>query len=129
MSARWRLGDRQGGGLCRCINAVALSSYVCRGRDFKLARRPVDDVRSYTYSVLQTGGNPMKKCGDISVSDSTSCPFAKNVREAYFSVPGDSVEVEVHGPVTGKDYGMACVKAGNTVTCRGGNAAVVKLAA
>jgi hypothetical protein len=71
----------------------------------------------------------MKKCDDISVSDSTSCPFAKNVREAYFSVPGDSVEIEVHSPATGKDYVMACVKTGDTVTCRGGNAAVVKFAA
>lgn len=71
----------------------------------------------------------MKACDDIQVSDSTSCPFAKNVREAYFSVPGDSVEVEVHSPVTGKDYVMACVKSGTSVTCRGGNAAVVTFAA
>jgi len=70
----------------------------------------------------------MKKCGDISVSDSTSCPFAKNVREAYFSIPGDSVEIEAHSPATGKDFVMACVRTGNTVTCRGGNAAVVKFA-
>ncbi len=72
----------------------------------------------------------MKDCADgIRASDSTSCPFAKNVREAYFSVPGDSVEVDVHSPVTGKTYTMACVRTGDTVTCRGGNRAVVKFAA
>jgi hypothetical protein len=49
-----------------------------------------------------------------SPSATTSCPFAQNVRDAYFSVPGDSVEVEVHSPVTGKDYVMACVKSGDT---------------
>jgi hypothetical protein len=26
----------------------------------------------------------------------TSCPFAKNVRDRYFAVPGDSVEIDVY---------------------------------
>jgi hypothetical protein len=65
-------------------------------------------------------------CGDgVFAGPNTSCPFAKNVRDAYFSVPGDSVEVDAYSPVTGKTYRMNCVKTGDTVTCRGGNEAVV----
>jgi len=70
-----------------------------------------------------------KDCGDgLSVSPTTSCPFAHNVREKYFSVPGDSVEIDVFSPVTGKTYTMACVRTGDSVTGRGGNAAVVTFA-
>ena len=67
-----------------------------------------------------------KDCGDgVFAGPNTSCPFAQNVRDGYFAVPGDSVEIEVHSPVTGKTYTMACVKSGRRVTCRGGNDAVV----
>ena len=67
-----------------------------------------------------------KNCGDgVFAGDKTSCPFARNVRDEYFNVPGDSVEIDVHSPVTGKTYRMACVKTGDKVTCRGGNEAVV----
>ncbi len=69
----------------------------------------------------------MKDCNDgILAGPSTSCPFAQNVRAAYFDVPGDSVEIDVHSPVTGKTYTMACVRTGDSVTCRGGNQAVVQ---
>ena len=72
----------------------------------------------------------MKDCGDgVSAGPATSCPFAKNVRDEYFAVPGDSVEIDVHSPVTGKTYTMSCVRAGDSVTCRGGNQAVVKFPA
>ena len=69
----------------------------------------------------------LKDCGDDTwAGPTTSCPFAKNVREKYFSVPGDSVEIDVYSPVTDKTYTMACVRTGDHVTCRGGNAAVVR---
>ena len=69
----------------------------------------------------------MKDCGGgVSAGDKTSCPFAQNVREEYFAVPGDSVEIDVYSPVTGQTYTMNCVRSGNGVTCRGGNQAVVK---
>lgn len=69
-------------------------------------------------------------CGDgVFAGPNTSCPFAKNVREGYFAVPGDSVEIEVFSPVTGQTYEMACVKTGDKVTCRGGNNAVVTFTA
>lgn len=64
--------------------------------------------------------------GGVFAGPKTSCPFAKNVREKYFAVPGDSVEIDVHSPVTGKTYTMNCVRTGDSVTCRGGNEALVK---
>jgi hypothetical protein len=67
-----------------------------------------------------------KDCGDgVFVGPNTSCPFAVNVRDAYFAAQADSVEIEAYSPVTGKTYRMNCVKTGDTVSCRGGNEAVV----
>jgi peptidoglycan hydrolase-like protein with peptidoglycan-binding domain len=67
-----------------------------------------------------------KECGDgIYVNSSTSCEFARNVREEYFAVPGESVEIRVYSPITKQTYTMACVKTDNRVTCRGGNNAEV----
>jgi hypothetical protein len=65
-------------------------------------------------------------CGDGVFARSASCPFATNVRDKYFSVPGDSVEIAVYSPVTNKTYTMGCVRTGDKVTCRGGNEAVVR---
>lgn len=63
-------------------------------------------------------------CGDgLSVNSVTSCPFARNVREAYQNSGGDSV-IEVFSPVTGRSYTMSCTS-GVPVVCRGGNGAVV----
>jgi hypothetical protein len=67
-------------------------------------------------------------CGEsvLAGQPHTSCQFAKNVHQKYVSVPGDSVEIDVYSPVTGQTYAMACVRSGDTVTCRGGNEAVVR---
>lgn len=74
---------------------------------------------------VQNSGE-MKGCGDgIWAGPTTSCEFARNVKSTYFSVPGDSIEIDVFSPVTAKTYTMACVRTGDQVTCRGGNAAVV----
>jgi peptidoglycan hydrolase-like protein with peptidoglycan-binding domain len=73
---------------------------------------------------VQVGGE--KNCGgNVFARSSTSCEFAQNVREKYFAVPGDSVEIDVFSPVTKQTYTMACVRTGDQVTCRGGNNAVV----
>ncbi len=75
---------------------------------------------------LSTEGGGDKNCGDgLWVSSTTSCPFAQNVRAKYFSVPEDSVEIDVFSPTTGQTYTMSCVRTENRVTCRGGNNAVV----
>lgn len=79
--------------------------------------------------LLPLGGSAVAQagaCGDgVFAGPNTSCPFARNVRDAYFAVPGDSVEIDAYSPITGKTYRMNCVKTGDTVTCRGGNEAVV----
>jgi peptidoglycan hydrolase-like protein with peptidoglycan-binding domain len=75
---------------------------------------------------LTVQGDGQKDCGGgVFAGSSTSCEFAQNVREKYFSVPGDSVEIDVYSPVTKQSYTMACVRTGDWVTCRGGNNAVV----
>jgi hypothetical protein len=83
--------------------------------------------------LLPLGGSALARqgaCGDgVFAGPSTSCPFAKNVHNAYFAVPGDSVEVNAYSPATGKIYRMNCVKTGAAVTCRGGNEAVVTFSA
>jgi hypothetical protein len=63
-------------------------------------------------------------CGDgLSVGPNTSCPFAQNVRDAYFSSGGGST-VSAGSPVTGQVYTMNCT-AGSPHVCRGGNNASV----
>jgi peptidoglycan hydrolase-like protein with peptidoglycan-binding domain len=74
----------------------------------------------------QEGDGDQTGCGGgVFAGPNTSCEFAHNVRDTYFSVPGDSVEIDVFSPVTKKTYTMACVRSGDWVTCRGGNNAVV----
>jgi peptidoglycan hydrolase-like protein with peptidoglycan-binding domain len=74
----------------------------------------------------QQGDGDQKNCGGgVFAGSRTSCEFAHNVRDKYFSVPGDSVEIDVFSPVTKQTYTMACVRTGDRVTCRGGNNAVV----
>ena len=65
-------------------------------------------------------------CGDGVFAQSASCSFALNVHDEYMSVPEDSVQVSAFSPVTAKTYTMACVHGNDGVTCRGGNAAVVR---
>jgi peptidoglycan hydrolase-like protein with peptidoglycan-binding domain len=78
------------------------------------------------FTTQHGGGGDQKDCGSgLYVSSSTSCEFANNVREKYYSVPGDSVEIDVYSPVTNQTYTMACVRTDNRVTCRGGKNAVV----
>jgi hypothetical protein len=100
-------------------------------REFqRRAGLPVDGVAGYStlakLAEFSTEQNGDQDCGEgVYAGPNTSCQFAKNVREKYFSVPGDSVEIDVYSPVTGKTYTMSCIKTGNRVTCRGRNQAVV----
>ncbi|BBY62186.1 hypothetical protein [Mycolicibacterium helvum] len=61
-------------------------------------------------------------------SSETSCAFAANVNNAYWSQPnhGGSVRVWAFSPVTGQAYLMTC-SGQRVVTCSGGNNAVVYL--
>lgn len=74
---------------------------------------------------VQRDGDLRSCGGGVRAGTNTSCEFARNVRDEYFSVPGDSVQIDVYSPATNQTYTMACVREGDLVTCRGGNNAVV----
>ncbi|MEB3052346.1 hypothetical protein KV112_21880 [Mycolicibacter sp. MYC123] len=58
-------------------------------------------------------------------TDSTSCPFVENVRDAFNNAGGQvPTVVEAYSPVTGKHYQMSCAME-QVITCRGGVNAVV----
>lgn len=70
------------------------------------------------------GSAGASSCGDgVSVNSVTSCPFGRNVREAYEESGGAST-VEVYSPVTGETYTMRC-SSGMPTVCTGGNGAAV----
>ena len=65
-------------------------------------------------------------CGDgLHAGPNTSCPFARNVRDAYDAAPGTTATVRVFSPVTRQTYTMSCAAAGSGVTCSGANNASV----
>lgn len=65
-------------------------------------------------------------CGDgLAVNSVTTCPFARNVRDAYQGTNGSNV-IDVYSPVTKRYYTMTCAD-GLPVVCRGGNGAVVTI--
>lgn len=62
--------------------------------------------------------------GELEVNSYTTCPFAENVRDAYFSeVVSGSGYVEAWSPVTEEFYAMSC--SGSPHECTGGNNAAV----
>lgn len=62
--------------------------------------------------------------GELEVNSYTTCPFAENVREAYFAEVGSgSGYVEAWSPVTDQFYTMSC--SGSPHECTGGNEAAV----
>lgn len=74
-------------------------------------------------------GNPFtngRDCGSgVYAGPNTSCEFAFNVRDAYWSQPGAVTTVRVYSPVTNNVYTMNCAPSGWGVTCTGGNNASV----
>ncbi len=73
-----------------------------------------------------TGGSGGSSCGgELSVGANTTCAFAENVENDYFSDIGSgSGSVVSYSPVTGKLYTMYCT-AGEPHECTGGNNASV----
>jgi hypothetical protein len=67
----------------------------------------------------------LESCGgELSVNADTSCPFAENVKEAYFEEVGSGAgTVEAYSPVTGDVYAMTCSDSPHE--CVGGNDAAV----
>ena len=69
-------------------------------------------------------GSAVGNCGGgVSAGPNTSCPFARNVADAY-NGPGDDTEV-VYSPVTGQSYTMYYTESGDFVSATGGNDASV----
>jgi hypothetical protein len=58
--------------------------------------------------------------GDLFVGANTSCPFARNVRDAYASSGGGNTNVTAFSPATGRSYVMYCT-GGSPHVCTGGN--------
>jgi hypothetical protein len=70
-------------------------------------------------------GSPgSKDCGGVSANSVTTCGFAKDVKNAYYSSGGGS-HVTVHSDATGRDYDMSC-SSGSPHVCTGGNGAEVR---
>ncbi len=75
-------------------------------------------------SGTSSGSTGTTDCGSgLSVNSVTTCPFARNVRDAYEGSGGSSV-IDVYSPVTKITYTMTCTGGVPTV-CRGGNGAIV----
>ncbi len=71
------------------------------------------------------GVSGAKSCGGgLYAGPNTSCPFAQNVRSAYFKSGGGSVTVNAFSPTTGRSYSMSCSGSSPTA-CTGGNSASV----
>ena len=91
----------------------------------RAARRAIDrrpapaPTTVVVRSAPVTGGG----CGaGVSAGPNTSCPFALNVRDAYYaSGPGT---VYVYSPVTGRTYAMYCSSSAPVVCTGGKNASV-----
>lgn len=88
------------------------------------AAQPPNSSGSAPPPATSSGGNT--SCGgDLSVGSNTTCAFAANVENDYYSEIGSgSGTVVSYSPVTGKLYSMYCT-AGSPHECTGGNSASV----
>lgn len=62
--------------------------------------------------------------GDLSVGPDTSCPFARNVEQAYDQSSGGENKVTAYSPATGLTYTMNCT-GGSPHVCTGGKGATI----
>jgi hypothetical protein len=78
-----------------------------------------------TTTVPATPSSPSPCGAELSVREgTTTCPFAVNVKEAYFAEIGSgSGTIEAYSPTTGKLYAMYCT--GSPHECTGGHEAAV----
>ncbi|WP_372790798.1 hypothetical protein [Paraconexibacter sp.] len=95
---------------------------------FASSKKPSTTTTPKTTTSGSSGGSSpttgTTSCGDgLSVNSVTSCPFARNVRDAYEASGGSSV-IDVYSPVTKLTYTLTC-SGGVPVVCRGGDGAVV----
>jgi hypothetical protein len=75
------------------------------------------------YAPAAPAAPALTNCGGVYAGPNTSCPFAANVEQAYFSSgPG---AISAYSPVTRQSYDMYCSGSDPTV-CTGGNNALVE---
>ena len=89
---------------------------------------PVPGPTKYVY-VPQPAAPSGASCDSsgLFAGEHTSCQFAAEVEAAYWANGGISGStVSAYSPVTGTTYSMDCTEAVGTVTCTGGNDAVVE---
>lgn len=73
----------------------------------------------------QAPSSGLKSCGDgVSANSNTTCPFALNVKEAYFD-SGQSDTIDAYSPQLGRSFTMSC-SAGSPHVCTGGANAEVR---
>lgn len=101
-----------------------------QAREQKRLRRELNRLKRERKSSSSNRGESRatrvgsRSCGgSLSVGPNTSCGFAANVRDAYYSSGGDSV-VDAYSPATGRTYTMQC-SGGSPHVCTGGNNASV----
>jgi cell division protein FtsB len=73
--------------------------------------------------VTQEDLSQTRDCGGVLAGPNTSCAFARNVANDYYS-SGSSSNFSTYSPVTGQTYQMTC-GGGSPVVCTGGNNATV----
>jgi hypothetical protein len=72
-----------------------------------------------------TAGTPGNCGGALAANENTTCGFAENVENAYYSEIGSGAgTVSAYSPTTGQYYDMYCT-AGSPHECTGGNNAAV----
>jgi len=104
-------------------SAVASPSTAASGTGRHASRTHPGAKSSSPAPPIPSGGT---HCGaGLDAGPNTSCPFARNVRDAYDAAPGTTASVRVFSPVTGQTYTMSCAAAGSGVTCSGANNASV----
>ena len=103
-------------------------------RETARLRKEVDQLKSRQDAAAASGAGGAgdaaatvtgsRSCADgLSANSATSCPFAENVRSAYFS-SGQASTIAVYSPVTGQTYTMRC-SSGSPHVCEGANDAAV----
>jgi serine/threonine protein kinase len=110
---------------------------VCRGgKDAAVyltlgASTPEESPSGPAATPSQSPSLSLSPCDEnVSAGSATSCPFAENVFVSYweeYEAHGEqsATYVSAYSPATRHTYGMSCSLEGGTVSCSGGNEALV----
>ena len=109
------------------IDVVAGGAGITPSTITFLITRKTAKKKSVTRYIDRSGGTVVNRgktgCGNgIYVGPNTTCVFASNVADVYYSNPSSTIEV--YSPVTNNTYMMSCTS-GSPHVCTGGNNASV----